>query len=179
MNENTTWHCAVLECDRPKNRKAAKGMCDQHYERARQASLGRRECNVEGCRRSARYTVCTTHAQANRPCAVEGCAERSYGRGWCLGHYRPFDKYGLTPDAYAALLEAQGGRCAICGVSEAESPHPLVVDHDHSCCPSSRTCGACVRGILCRSCNVGIGLLKDDGELVLAAHRYLMSATAQ
>lgn len=33
-------------------------------------------------------------------------------------------------------------------------PH---IDHDHTCCPGSRSCGNCVRGILCEGCNLQIG----------------------
>ncbi|MCY7286676.1 MAG: endonuclease VII domain-containing protein [Cryobacterium sp.] len=82
-------------------------------------------------------------------------------------------KYGVTPSRYAAILVAQGGGCAVCEVTETESPHSLVVDHDHSCCPGKMTCGLCVRGILCRPCNVGLGILGDDPDRVLAGHRYL------
>lgn len=29
----------------------------------------------------------------------------------------------------------------------------LVTDHDHECCPGARSCGVCVRGIVCYDCN--------------------------
>jgi len=61
-------------------------------------------------------------------------------------------KYGLTPEAFDALLASQGGGCAICGTADADN-----VDHDHAT-------GA-VRGILCFSCNVGIGHLADEDRL--------------
>lgn len=50
---------------------------------------------------------------------------------------------GVTDDAYARLLAAQGGGCAICGATP--KTRRLHVDHDH------RT-GA-VRGLLCHRCN--------------------------
>jgi hypothetical protein len=37
--------------------------------------------------------------------------------------------------------------------------HGFAVDHDHDCC-SGRSCGRCVRGLLCTSCNTGLGQLE-------------------
>lgn len=80
-------------------------------------------------------------------------------------------------DWYEETLESQGGGCAICGrePTEGQSFH---VDHDHSCCPTTsgdtRTCGECVRGILCPGCNTGIGKLKDDPVVLQNAIDYLL-----
>ena len=70
---------------------------------------------------------------------------------------------GLTRDAYDALLESQGGVCAVC---QGLNPHGarLAVDHDHACCPGAKSCGKCVRGLLCVRCNRATGLLKDSAE---------------
>lgn len=66
----------------------------------------------------------------------------------------------------------QGDRCLICG----NKPHLLVVDHDHKCCPQRhKTCGKCVRGLLCRSCNTLIGLAKESEEVLSKAIEYLQS----
>lgn len=74
-------------------------------------------------------------------------------------------KFGMTIAEYDSLLESQGGACAIC-----KKPCPtgrrLAVDHDHKT-------GA-VRGLLCHSCNLGIGKLGDDPERLLAAAKYLL-----
>lgn len=68
--------------------------------------------------------------------------------------------YGLSAEAFASLVRAQGNRCAICGTRE-----PTCVDHCHSTLR--------VRGVLCRPCNVGIGQFRDDAKLLLAAARYV------
>ena len=81
--------------------------------------------------------------------------------------------YGITADEYAAILREQGGGCAICGKPPEENGRDLAVDHDHSCCPGKRSCGKCVRGLLCVTCNPGIGYFKDSTELLLAAVAYL------
>lgn len=70
--------------------------------------------------------------------------------------------YNLTPKAYDDLLQACGGVCCICrqGTPGAGPMRGLSVDHDHACCPGSRSCGKCVRGILCGSCNALLGRLE-------------------
>ena len=76
---------------------------------------------------------------------------------------------GLTAETVQALRDAQGGRCAICP-SELTTPH---IDHDHSCCPGQRSCGRCVRGLLCASCNHMLGKAQDKPEVLEAAATYL------
>lgn len=82
-------------------------------------------------------------------------------------------RFGLTREAFDALFAAQGNCCAICGGTN-PGPNFWAVDHDHACCPSSdKTCGQCVRGILCMACNHGIGSLRDDSKRLRAAADYL------
>jgi len=84
--------------------------------------------------------------------------------------------YGLTQEAFAALVALQGGACAICG----EIPAPgvqLHVDHDHACCPSGKKgCGKCVRGLICQRCNHALGLMRDNPALLRTAADYLERA---
>jgi hypothetical protein len=80
--------------------------------------------------------------------------------------------YGITTDDYARLLDEQGGCCAICGRVN-ESGVEYAVDHDHACCPGRNACGKCVRGLLCSPCNTGLGMFRDDPEVLGAAAAYL------
>lgn len=54
-----------------------------------------------------------------------------------------------------AIFERQGGCCAICGADEPGGRwNSWHIDHDRSCCSGRRSCGKCVRGVLCHACNV-------------------------
>lgn len=113
---------------------------------------------------------CATEYQKSRYAADPRIMQRQkelydpvHARGWRLKN-----KYGLTTESYEAMLAAQGGACAICS-----SVSDLHVDHDHSCCPGEKSCGACVRGLLCSSCNNGLGRFKDNVKNLERAVEYL------
>lgn len=73
--------------------------------------------------------------------------------------------YGITEDKYQEMLSNQNGCCAICQVEQSELSYRLYVDHDH-------TTGE-VRGLLCKHCNSGIGLFKDNKNILSKAIDYL------
>ena len=77
--------------------------------------------------------------------------------------------YGITPEQYDAMLEAQGGGCAVCGRTDSANPRTtmLPVDHDHACCPGNRSCGNCIRGILCHLCNVNMAWFDAHADKAL------------
>lgn len=57
---------------------------------------------------------------------------------------------------------------------------PLVVDHDHTCCPStSKSCGQCVRGLICRSCNSAVGMIRNDAEVATRMALYLRMRSSE
>ena len=74
-------------------------------------------------------------------------------------------KYGITLDTYNEMLEEQDNVCVICGESEVLEGRSLAVDHCH-------TTGQ-VRGLLCQSCNTGLGQFKDNPALLENAVSYL------
>ena len=71
--------------------------------------------------------------------------------GWSLKNI-----YGISLEDCARLLARQGGVCAIC---QRQPPKRLCIDHCHAT--------AKVRGLLCRTCNFGLGFIEtiefDDG----------------
>jgi hypothetical protein len=74
-------------------------------------------------------------------------------------------KYGLTMADFNALLESQGGVCAICKGDRNGPGARFHVDHCHD--------NDKVRGLLCSRCNTAIGLLQDNPELAESAASYL------
>jgi hypothetical protein len=102
-----------------------------------------------------------------------------YNDRWLRNYF--WTAYRLTPEQYGELLAKQGGRCAVCGTddpgkSRGREVGRFAVDHDHDCCPGRNSCGRCIRGLLCRGCNTGIGLLGDDPDRLAAAGRYIKEA---
>jgi hypothetical protein len=71
--------------------------------------------------------------------------------------------YSMTVAEYEAMLTGQNGVCAICETKPDDGP--LGVDHDHMTNE--------VRGLLCRSCNAGLGNYKDSLRRTRRATLYL------
>jgi hypothetical protein len=84
--------------------------------------------------------------------------------------------YGLTVEAYYAMLAAQGGVCAICGVDNPckkrstrdTAAQAFFVDHCHKT--------GKVRGLLCNHCNQAIGFLRDNANFAEKLAVYLRSS---
>lgn len=80
--------------------------------------------------------------------------------------------FNITGDQYDRMLEAQHGVCAICFQVDNKGKR-LSVDHDHRCCPQTKSCGKCVRGLLCHKCNMAIAFLHDNIKIIESAATYL------
>jgi hypothetical protein len=96
---------------------------------------------------------------------------RSEAAQWREKDARLRREYGIGLDDFDRLLEKQEGRCAICRTDVPGGPTPTSrfhVDHDHH--------SGKVRGLLCRACNMALGLLKEDRERIEALLAYLWPA---
>lgn len=81
--------------------------------------------------------------------------------------------YKMSREDYEARLAKQNGGCAICGGQNTEHKK-LAIDHDHACCPGQKkSCGKCVRGLLCSRCNHMLGHAKDNIKILEYAILYL------
>lgn len=114
----------------------------------------RKECPSCGeyfIRRTPRQTYCSSEC---------GGTQRH-------GHLK--STFGITKVEYDKMLEECGGVCSICGEEETFKLNGkivnLSVDHDH-------TTGK-IRGLLCRSCNLGLGNFKDNIQSLERAIKYL------
>jgi len=81
-------------------------------------------------------------------------------------------KFGITIEDYEALLIKQNYRCIICGAKLNEmvdvknrKRHNLCIDHNHQ---TNEICG-----LLCISCNIGIGCFYENPDYLLKAIEYL------
>jgi hypothetical protein len=76
-------------------------------------------------------------------------------------------EFGITLAQYNAVLEFQGGKCAICNRPVREFKTRLAVDHSHT--------SGLLRGLLCWRCNKALGVFRDDLNRLRAAVEYLIS----
>ena len=80
-------------------------------------------------------------------------------------------EFGMTNDVFEILLASQDSRCAICNIEFDNSvgtgtrARTLCVDHCHV---TNK-----IRGLLCGSCNKGLGLFFDSPEIMLSAITYI------
>ncbi len=75
---------------------------------------------------------------------------RNYGRVF---------RYGIDENHVLDMIKEQEFKCPVCGNEINLTSH---VDHDHE--------SGIIRGILCKNCNIALGLLSDDiGNLFRAA----------
>ena len=75
--------------------------------------------------------------------------------------YNRFKLYGVTKEDYDRMYEGQNGECNICN----KYYELLFIDHCHN--------DGHVRGLLCNSCNRGLGVFKDDISLLEKAIAHL------
>lgn len=137
------------EC-RPCVRKASKRYYDDNpekwssYDIKKRERLGEEGFKAKGREKAARHRASPTNT--------------------AMARYRKA-RYGLTPEAFEAMMVGQGGLCAICRQPPSGRWPTLHIDHCH------RT--GRVRGLLCFPCNVGLGSLGDSVDRVMKAAEYL------
>lgn len=171
--------CEGPECERP---HYGGGWCVGHYAQVRRGRpltpLRAKRKRVRERVREDGYVWCSK-CQAYKPTNEfhkdandkSGCT--SHCRE-CVAAYGLTHKFGLSRADYDRMLESQDGVCRICRKTPEENGKALAVDHDRACCPGNKSCGKCVRSLLCGNCNRAIGYFKDDPSLILAALTYVM-----
>lgn len=147
--------CSVVNCLNPHH---AKGLCYHHYLRQYNGvPLERPHARMDRFR--------------GRKCLISDCLNSAGGqKGLCKSHSNWAGKYAFSV-AQAVQILNSGYTCDVCDTTLTTAN--LNVDHDHSCCPGQGTCGDCVRGLLCRACNRGIGSFQERADLLHRAASYL------
>jgi len=86
-------------------------------------------------------------------------------------------KYGITLDQYQQMLVLQNNLCLLCkqtfDFNDNVGYGSPVIDHDHGCCSGTKSCGKCIRGVIHRRCNIGLGAFSDDAVQLRLAAEYL------
>lgn len=190
--------CSLDFCEEPYR---AGGFCHYHYHRNRRGMdlvprpskvpAWKKTCIFEGCK-TKQYAkgLCYTHYMMQnrgeelraklapqdkhsmrKPRVPRGecaaCAEPHFSTSsiYCQPchrrNYRLGRNFGITLLDFLDMEKQQSGKCAICDELCAD----LHVDHCHDT--------GVVRGLLCGSCNRGIGLLRDDPGILMNAVNYL------
>lgn len=87
------------------------------------------------------------------------------------GRASNWKRHKLTEEQYLDMLKKYDGKCYACQDREA-----TCIDHDHACCGGTRrSCGECIRGLLCHNCNTALGLMKDDPLALMKLVNYILS----
>lgn len=156
-----------------REREYSKEYYLKHREQRKQYYLAHKEQYAARCRKydaAHRKERCEKRRKwyLNNKAKANEASRRTYQRRGWLKHIEK--TYSITKEFYEELLSKQGGRCAIC------KKHPtkyrrMAVDHDHITKK--------VRGLLCHTCNKGLGMFLDDIGRLQAAIRYLEGVPSQ
>jgi predicted Zn-ribbon and HTH transcriptional regulator len=179
------------DCDNPIGRHGAKGLCQSHYARWKREgdsalgplySKGKYKIEratrglPEGMKRCAdceeekfldEFRVASPSTVRSHPSITHSakCSGCEYKNRRINIARRNFGEVGVE----LTLLILDGAGCESCGRNDLK----MAIDHDHRCCPTIKTCGKCVRGILCSNCNTSAGLQGDSSSNLRALADYL------
>lgn len=104
-------------------------------------------------------------SERNRPRLREMSREYYQNRKDVVRDQNLQKNVGITLNEYYSMLIIQNYVCALCYSDSGIKGKLFAVDHNHET--------GKIRGLLCRGCNVGIGNLKDDPDLLNRAVGYI------
>ena len=151
--------CKVDGCNEPRRRVQGARYCEEHatgkdYKATGVAHHAGRPLISHECSFCAQVVdmLPTNRWKACRPCQDSNAG--LLGSAWA---------HGATVDMVRSWIRR--ARCELCdrqlylGKGKSGS-QGFNIDHDHRCCGPGRSCGKCIRGLLCTTCNTGLGQLE-------------------
>jgi len=171
--------CRVTSCKEP---GVAKNLCASHYKKVKRYGSVRSPLSLREKLAKAKKSFCPKCNKIKK--IKEFYQDKSTAWGWstycklCISmlskskRSRYKDRlsnsylnklYGISLKEYNEILLSQNGVCDIC--KNENGAKKLGVDHCH------RTGN--IRGLLCDSCNKGLGMFRDNPDLLRRAIDYL------
>ena len=155
------WACKSCEQRRYREKVATKEGRERLNAQNREAYKRRYHSDDPQVRERTRGLAAARYQRRKAQMTAEDRkAKRIYDQNYQLQRM-----YSLSRREFDALLEKQGGVCAIC-----RKQSRLHVDHCHDT-------GA-IRGLLCQNCNLLLGHAKDSFLILIRAMSYLLGSTA-
>jgi len=90
---NKGFECSQVDCSKP---ALCKGLCNAHYLRM-----------IKGLNMNKPVR----HQEKNRKCKIENCGKKHYGNGYCVSHWKTWNRQNIK----LKLIEILGGKCKGCG----------------------------------------------------------------
>lgn len=174
-----------IECSEPfvathRDRKYCSQACSEyariHRDRLLKPYARPRECTECG-------QTFTAHSASHKYCG-DGCKHQAFNRRhkkyqekWRSENQDKLLDNKRRSNTRAAqirlgkaqeLFSDQNGLCYLCALpiieKELRGSGKSAIDHDHSCCPATKYCENCIRGLACQPCNLILGHAKDSPE---------------
>lgn len=167
--ERQSSECRFEACGR---KTKAKGLCQTHHKQHRRG-IELHPINeakaIGGRAEKSEYTP-----PGGGTCNLPGCERpKRKGSPTCRDCSSRAGRHGITPEKLISLVS--GEVCENPGCQRPATGRDLHIDHDHRCCPygTPKMCGKCIRGVLCRGCNLALGLLEESEGRVKGLIKYL------
>lgn len=146
-----------------------------HDPGSRKGDPCRKYCKDCQAKKGREWRADPAHKDSLRQTYLDG---KERVKDWKQDHYAGTDRseynrkyrlkydHNMTPKDYDDMLQAQDGKCAICGATRGNGRwESLAIDHDHKT--------GKIRGLLCTRCNQGIGAFQDNSIQLRKAAEYL------